>query len=54
MRRFIGATVVFIIAAFLCGCSVFSSKSKETDAKKERKVKVLGIPLIETKEKVEK
>lgn len=53
MKRFIGAMLVCILLAAVCGCSVFSSKSKDTGKKKEREVKVLGIPIVHTKEKVD-
>ena len=53
MRRFIGVVLVCVFLAAVCGCSVFCSKSKDTGKKKEREVKVLGIPIVHTKEKVD-
>ncbi len=54
MKRIIGAILLCAFAAALFGCAVYKSKSKDTDTTKERKVKVLGIPIVETKEKVDK
>jgi hypothetical protein len=54
MKKFIGATLLCVSIAALCGCAVYKSKSKDTGAKKEREVKVLGIPIVETKEKVDR
>lgn len=53
MKRFIGVMLVCVFLAAIYGCSVFSSKSKDTGKKKEREVKVLGIPIVHTKEKAE-
>jgi len=54
MRRLSGVALLCILAAALGGCTMVSSKSKDTGEKKERKLKVLGLPLVHTEEKVSK
>lgn len=53
MKRFIGVALVCAFLTAICGCALFSSKSKDTGKKKEREVKVLGLPIVHTKEKME-
>jgi hypothetical protein len=54
MKRFTGVILLCVSLVALCGCTLVSSKSKDTGKKKEREVKVLGIPLMHTEEKVNK